>query len=96
VHTYRAYFTGDVAVAQIIQTERERQVQEYQNLGLVRRIVVWVSPGKINLASIASTEFVNPNNFVSGGPGRTGILGLFENEIQGVIFISPLWIWGEY
>ena len=82
-------------MAFIVQTERERQMKDYEDLGFSRKTVVWTDKSRMNVASIVSTEFLNPNSFTSYAHGLIGILGLLEKEVSNIRFIAPLWLWHE-
>jgi hypothetical protein len=84
------------SIAQEIETERENQVSLYQSLGLTRKMLIWTSSGKRVLASIMSSEYIVPDNFVSYRCGEIGILGVLEKESSSdILFISPLWVWNQ-
>lgn len=87
------------ALAQVVQRERIRVQDEAKDLyDKEARTMVWVaSPNaKRKLASIGFLRNVDPGNYISYSPlEHFGILGRFTREIEGVMFVSPLWIWHE-
>lgn len=93
VNIQTSKFSEDIANE--VQIERDKQVKGYEELEKTRKTIVWGDVSRRNVASIVSTEFLNPDSFTSYNQGLLGILGLFEKEISKIRFIAPLWIWHE-
>jgi hypothetical protein len=90
------------------RVERETAFREqFSDLGEDHaQTIVWTAQGRTApgrptaLASIARKQWVKPyaGNFVRFSTipeGPFGILGHFEYEKNGVVFLTPLWIWFE-
>jgi len=83
-------------IAKLVQAEREEQQRGFEDLDEDDpTIVVWTAPGNPSLASIAHRKWVKPysGTFVSSRRFVRGILGRFESRTDGIIFLSPRWIW---
>jgi len=77
-------------------TEKVQRIREFQAKGSKEGTIVWSSKSKKYLASIAYMEFViDPGIAHSNPKGRYGILGTKEDELEGLLTISPRWIWYE-
>ena len=84
--------------ARTLQIERTRQEKFLRFANDKVGTIVWVaSAAGHTVGSIASSNHINMNELGSAPPsrGRFGIIGAYESEINGVVFISPFWIWQE-
>ena len=84
--------------ARTLQIERTRQERFLRFTNDKVGTIVWVaSVNGRTVGSIAVSDRINMNELGSAPPsrGRFGIIGAYENEIDGVVLISPFWIWQD-
>jgi hypothetical protein len=84
-------------LARIVEKERHDQQNRMKKWADDPRMLVWSAAGEPNLASIALRTWAEPyggywaSEYSLMNP--KGILGSIESEKNGIVFITPLWIW---
>jgi hypothetical protein len=79
--------------AQALEAERNVQAAAF---GDDRGMLVWVGPGRKTLASIAAASFSAMGPVVSYRQHPPhGLLGIFEQELDGVALIKALFLWRQ-
>jgi len=75
-------------------TEILQQKRDFQAKGTKKGTIVWSSKSSKFLASICYMDsVVDPGIAYSYFKGKYGIMGTKEDELNGLITISPRWIW---
>ncbi len=78
-----------------LEAERSRQVDILRRVDPERGAIVWVAKG-LGLASVASEIWVDFGFLSSYGLfSNFGILGRYEQEVEGIVLLSPFWIWHD-
>ena len=77
-------------------SEKVQEIRAFQARDAEKGTIVWSSKSKKYLASIAYREFVVDIGTARSYPeGIYGILGTKEDDTEGLLTISPRWIWYE-
>ena len=83
------------SIAAQVEHERLRQQKRLQARDPGRKTIVWTTETPTPMAAIASDEWVSAGSMGSYAHPPLGLLGRFENRIDGVTYIAPFWIWHE-